>query len=225
VLASSPIRQHRVRALLTPTRITAAILCVLVFLGVVLPGSTTGWLIGAYLALVLVTALVVRGVRQEPGSWLGRRTVRRGVVVLLAAICVALVATPTPSSASDSSGIFVLFLLLIVLNVALGRATQRIASAPDTYVDERQEAQRNRAHRISYVILAGVVGGTALVADTASSQTRSWLESSLGGGGWIAFAELLFVLPAMVMAFLDKGTLPADEVDAARVRSAGRRGR
>jgi hypothetical protein len=224
VLVSNPIRQHRVRALLTPTRITAAILCLLVFFSVVLPGSTTGWLIGAYFALVLVTALVVRGVRQEPGSWLGRRTVRRGVVVLLAAICIALVASPAPSSPSDSSGIFVLFLILIVLNVALGRATQRIATAPDTYVDERQEAQRNRAHRISYVILAAVVGGTALVADTASSQTRSWLQSSLGGGGWIALLELLFVLPAMVMAFLDEGAVSADEVDAARVRSAGGRG-
>jgi hypothetical protein len=225
VLASNPIRQHRVRALLTPTRVTAAILCVLVFLDVVVPGSTAGWLIGAYFGLVLVTALVVRGVRQEPGSWLGRRTVRRFVVVLLAGICIALVASPAPSSPSDSSGILVLFLLLIVLNVALGRATQRIATAPDAYVDERQEALRNRAHRISYVILATVVGGTALVADTASSQTRSWLESSLGGGGWIAFLELLFVLPAMVMAFLDEGVGPADEVDTARARSAGRRGR
>jgi hypothetical protein len=225
VLASNPIRQHRVRALMTPTRITAAILCLLVVFSVVLPGSTNGWIIGAYFALVLVTALVVRGVRQEPGSWLGRRTVRRCVVVLLAAICVALVATPTPSTPSDSSGLFVLFLLLIVLNVALGRATQRIATAPDAYVDERQEAQRNRAHRISYVILAAVVGGTVLVADTASSQTRSWLESSLGGGGWIAFLELLFVLPAMVMAFLDDGPAAADEVDEARVRSLGRRDR
>jgi hypothetical protein len=225
VLASNPIRQRRVRALLTPTRITAAILGVLVFFSVVLPGSTTGWLIGAYFALVLVTALVVRGVRQEPGSWLGRRTVRRCVVVLLAAICVALVATPAPSTPSDSSDIFVLFLVLVVLNVALGRATQRIATAPDAYVDERQEALRNRAHRVSYVILAAVVGGTALVADSASSQTRSWLESSLGGGGWIALLELLFVLPAMVMAFLDEGAAPADEVDEARVRSFGRRDR
>ena len=225
MLASNPIRQHRVRALMTPTRITAAILCVLVFFSVVVPGSTTGWIIGAYFGLVLVTALVVRGVRQEPGSWLGRQTVRRGVVVLMAAICIALVASPAPSSPSDSSDIFVLFLLLMVLNVALGRATQRIATAPDAYVDERQEAQRNRAHRISYVILAAIVGGTVLVADTASSQTRSWLESSLGGGGWIAFAELLFVLPAMVMAFLGEGAAPADEVDEARARRFGRRDR
>ncbi|MEO8899561.1 MAG: hypothetical protein ABI352_12370 [Candidatus Dormibacter sp.] len=224
MLASRPIRRHKVRSLLTPTRITAAILFVLICFGVVLPGSTTGWLIGAYFTLVLVTALVVRGVRQEPGNWLGRRAVRRCVVVLLAAICVALVATPAPSSPSDSSGIFILFLLLIVFNIALGRATQRLATAPDAYVDERQEAQRNRAHLISYVILALVVGGTALVADTASAQTRSWLEASLGGGGWIAFLELLFVLPAMVMAFLEPGAV-ADEVDAARLRGAGRRGR
>jgi hypothetical protein len=225
VLASRPIRRRWGRSLLTPTRITAAILCILVFLGVVLPGSTTGWLIGAYFVLVLVTALVVRGVRQEPGSWLGRRTVRRGIVVLLAAICIALIATPVPASPGDSSGIFVLFLLLIVLNVALGRATQRIATAPDAVVDERQEMQRNRAHRISYAVLAAVVGGIALVADIASPQTRSWLESSLGGGGWIAFLELLFVLPAMVMAFLDRDTLRADDADAAPARGFDGNGR
>jgi hypothetical protein len=224
VLASQPIRRRWGRPLLTPTRIATAILCVLALLSLLGTGSTTVWPIAAYLVLVVATAIVVRGVRQEPGSWLGRRAVRRGIVLLLAGICVALVATPAPASPSDSSGLFILFLLLIVLNVALGRATQRIATAPDTFVDERQEAQRNRAHRISYVILAAVVGGTALVADTASSQTRSWLESSLGGGGWVAFLELLFVLPAMVMAFLDRGAL-LDDVDTARVRGAGGRGR
>jgi hypothetical protein len=210
--------------MLTPTGITTAILCLLVVLEVVVTGRAA-WLIGGYLALVLVTALVVRGVRQEPGSWLGRRTVRRCMVVLLAAICIALIATPAPASPADASGIFVLFLLLIVLNVALGRATQRIATAPDAVVDERQEMQRNRAHRISYAVLTVVVGGTALVADIASPQTRSWLESSLGGGGWIAFLELLFVLPAMVMAFLDRDTLPADDADEAPARGFDGNGR
>ncbi len=35
MLASNPIRQHRVRALMTPTRLTVAILCLLVLFSVV----------------------------------------------------------------------------------------------------------------------------------------------------------------------------------------------
>lgn len=213
MLPRPPVRPRRVRSMLTPTRITTALAFALVLLSVVLPGAGSGLVIGAYLVLVLATAVVIRGVRQEPGVWLGRRAVRRCLVVLLAFVCVALVASPAPTAPAGSSGIFELFLLLIVLNIALGRATQRVATAPDTTVDERQEVQRNRAHRIAYAIFAVGVAGTALVADIASPQTRSWLGSSLGGGGLIAFLELLFVLPAMVLAFLDRGRIPQDSAD------------
>ena len=218
MVASPPVRHRTVRSLLTPTRITTALVCALIFLVVVLPSIAHGLVIAGYLILVLVTAIVVRSVRAEPGSWLGRRTVRRCLVVLLAVACVALVATPsptTPTTPAGSSGLFVLFLLLIVLNVALGRATQRIATAPDATVDERQEALRNRAHRIAYGIFAIGVGGTALIADIASAQSRSWLGTSLGGGGFIAFLELLFVLPAMVLAFLEPGRISQDSADGA----------
>ncbi len=83
--------------------------------------------------------------------------------------------------------------------------------------------QRNHAHRIAYVIFAVGIGGTALVADIASQLSRSWLGTSLGGGGLIAFLELLFVLPAMVLAFLDPGPIPQEAADdAAGTKSSAR---
>ena len=49
--------------------------------------------LAAYLLLVLVTWAVVAGIRREPGSWLGRRAVRRALVVAIAADCVGLIAS------------------------------------------------------------------------------------------------------------------------------------
>ncbi len=123
MLARPPVRPRTVGSLFTPTRITTALACALISLVVVLPGVSRSLVIPTYLVLVLVTAIVLRGVRQEPGGWLSRRTVRRSLVVLLAVVCIALVATPSPATPAGSSGLFVLFLFLIVLNVALGRAT------------------------------------------------------------------------------------------------------
>lgn len=207
MIAHPPIRQRRLRRpTFTTTRVTLAILVGLVTLSVLPFGGMGAWLIG-YLFLVLATCVALRSTRRQPGSWLGRRVVRRGLVGLIAVTCVVLVATPAPSNPSDPSstggGLLLLVVFLVVLNIALGGATQRMAAAPDSSVDERQEAMRNRAHRIAYVVFAVAVGGTALVADVASQQTRSWLGSSFRGGGCVAFLELLFVLPAMVLAFLE----------------------
>jgi hypothetical protein len=210
MIAEPPVRR-RPRTTFTATRVTAAILVALLVL-FLLPLARHALALAAYLLLVLVTCMVLRSTRREPGSWLGRRSVRRGLVVLIALVCVGLMtatAHPTPTS-SVTSGLFALLLVLVILNVALGTATQRVASAPDTAVDERQEALRNRAHRWAYVIFAVVVGGTVVVADIASPQSRAWLGSSLGGGGLFAFLELLFVLPAMVLAIIDPGYQPAD---------------
>jgi hypothetical protein len=211
VIANPPIRQRGPRSLFTPVRITTAIFIGLVCLSLIPAGGHLAWLVG-YLLLVLVTCIVLRTTRREPGTWLGRRAVRRAVVGLIAADCVALMATPAPSAGSPTagSGLLAFLLLLVVLNVALGGATQRVASAPDSIVDERQEALRNHAHRIAYLIFAVVVGGAVVVADVASTETRSWLASGFGGGGWIVLLELLFVLPGMVLAFLEP-THPAPE--------------
>ena len=226
MIADAPIRQRRLRGpAFTPTRVTLAILVGLLGLTLV-PLVARDVLLFAYLVLVLVTCVMLRMTRREPGAWLGRRSVRRALVALIAATCVGLLASPsyTGGRTVPPSDELALLLLLVVLNVSLGTATQRVATAPDTTVDERQEAMRNRAHRIAYAIFAVAVGGTVVVADVASEQTRSWLGSSAGGGGVIVFLELLFVLPAIVMAFLEPAYPAVDFRDLGH-RPHDRRGR
>jgi hypothetical protein len=226
MITHRPIRQRRLRLpAFTPTRITLSIFVGLLCLYFVPLLSRDVFLFG-YLVLVLVTCVMLRMTRREPGAWLGRRSVRRALVALIAATCVALMASPsyTGGSTVPPSDEFALFLLLVVLNVSLGTATQRVATAPDTNVDERQEAMRNRAHRIAYAIFAVVVGGTVVVADVASQQTRSWLGFTESGGALIVFVELLFVLPAMVMAFLEPA-YPVDVRELEGHRPHGRRAR
>jgi hypothetical protein len=169
-----------------------------------------------YLLLVLVTWAVVAGVRREPGSWLGRRAVRRVLVVAIAADCVGLVATSLPGSQLGSATL-PLLIFLVLLNIALGNATQRMATAPQGWIDERQEELRNHAHRLAYPVFAAVVGAL-LLADVASAPSRGWAEHALGSGGFFVFLELLFVLPAMVLAFIEPAPPPPESDLPARPR-------
>jgi hypothetical protein len=190
--------------ILTTPRLTAGLVVALLavpLLLLALAEGGEGWAVLAYLALVLATMTVLRGVRREPGSWLGRRAVRRALVVAIGAVCAGLLAGVSPSSAAAVQAF--LLIALVLLNVALGLATERIATAPDQSVDERQEALRNRSHRLAYWTFAVLVGGTLLVADVASHQSRSWLETTMSLGGWIVLLELMLVLPAITMAWLE----------------------
>ena len=195
--------------IVTTTWITFALI-VTVLGGLLLLAALTGlgggWILLGYLAFVVLTAWTLRGVREEAGSWLGRRAVRRGLVAALLANCAALIA--------QSPGTFPFVVaLLVLLNVALGWATLRMAAAPDTVVDERQESLRNRSHRIAYWAFAVLVGGTILVAQVAGPSSRSWVSGALANGGAIiVFFELLFVLPAMVMAWLEPDHLAPEAV-------------
>lgn len=183
--------------------IRVAAMLVICVLGVTLgwPLGTGGlWLFPAYLALVLATVEVVRSIDREPGAWLSRRAVRRVLVAAISVVCAGLVAA-TAGAAGMALSVYLL-VVLVVLLVALGRATRRIATAPDKAIDERQEALRNRAHRLSYWALAVAVGGTLVVADLASTTTRVWLGSALGGG-LIVLLVLVLGLPAMLVACLE----------------------
>jgi hypothetical protein len=171
-----------------------------------------------YLLLVLVTWAVVAGVRREPGSWLGRRPVRRVLVVAIAADCVGLVATSHPGSQLGSATL-PLLIFLVLLNIALGNATQRMATAPQGWIDERQEELRNHAHRLAYPVFAAMVGAL-LLADVASTPSREWAEHALGSGGFFVFLELLFVLPAMVLAFIEPAPPPPEPDAPARPEAA-----
>ena len=161
--------------------------------GLLAMGQFTWFLL--YLVATLVTVLVLRAIPVEPGAVLSRRPARRGLVLLIGATCCLLTSIPSPL------GTWYLLptLFLIFCNVMLGRATQRISAAPVQDVDEWQESMRNRAHVVAYWILAAVVvlgvGGAYVI----SYATRAWLADSFGV--WIALAELLLFLPAMVVAW------------------------
>jgi hypothetical protein len=150
-----------------------------------------------YLIFVAVTILAVRVVPVEPGALLRRRLARRTLVCVIVGVCLLMVIVGGGLGYYLWLGV----LCLVFCDVLLGRATQRMATAPDDRVDEWQESLRNRAHRTAYWL----VGGAFLVfffgTYVATEQTRAWLSQGRGGGLWIVSAELLFCLPAMVIAW------------------------
>jgi hypothetical protein len=200
------------RPLITVDRVVAALLVVLIGFGALV------WLQvvdGAflYLLFLLATAFVVRTVEVEPGAWLGMRSVRRGLVVVLALITLDLLTMQT----TDFANVGIALLVLLALgDIALGRATRRLATADEDRIDERQEAMRNRAHRIAYAILATSVTLTVVVAEVATPETRRWLTDALNGGAIASFIQLLFFSPAMVIAWIEPDRI-TDE-DGPRIR-------
>ena len=202
----------------TAARLTVGVLVALLVLPAILLAGLGWWQYAAYLVLMLATAAVLRSVSGQPGTWLGRRAVRRALVAALVADCAGLLLATALQPAPWSA--VLLLVLLVLLDVALGRATQRLAAAPDQAVDERQEALRNRAHRLAYWMLAVFVGGT-LVADVAAPQSRAWLENSVPLGlGLLVFLQLLLVLPAMTLAWLEPDRLAPEDVTPAQDRRA-----
>lgn len=75
---------------------------------------------------------------------------------------------------------------------------------------------RNRAHRVAYAILALSVAVMLVVAEIGTPGMRRWIADALGGGAVISFIQLLFFLPAMVIAWIEPDRI-ADE-DASRMR-------
>jgi hypothetical protein len=193
---------------LTIQRVTAALVILIVgfwFLAGI-------WLFefsSLYLVFIIVTILVVRSVPVQPGAWLGRQPLRRGLVGVIAMTLVIL--SLSPYGPNGVGAVPLLSMILALSFILLGRATKRVASAPDEIVDEREEALRNRAHRIAYVIFAILAAATILVSYMATADSRDWLDRSLKfGAPFITFFLLLFFLPAMVLAWLEPDRSPAD---------------
>lgn len=197
---------------ITVDRVVVALVLVLAGLFLLASIAVFGasWL---YLVYLLVTVFVVRSVAVEPGRWLGLRVVRRGLVAITALIALDFLAISAQNMRFVGAA---LVLLLALCDLALGRATRRIATADLDHLDERQEFLRNRAHRIAYVIFGVSLGLVVLVTDLASPSTRQWLSDVVGGGGVVTFIQLLFFLPTMVIAWIEPDRIP-DE-DASRLR-------
>jgi hypothetical protein len=203
------------RPVVTIERITA--LMIVLLLGVFLLGFLPPYFTSfGYLVLVLATIVVVRSVPVEPGVWLGLRVVRRGLVVLISMITLDLLTFGSSYNPTQ----FPLLFVLALADFALGRATRRIASAEARDLDERQESLRNRAHRTAYGVLAASVGLVLLVADVASPASHRWLAEAIHGGAAISFLQLLFFLPAMVIAWIEPDRI-SDE-DEPRLRRSAR---
>ncbi|HVD04269.1 MAG TPA: hypothetical protein VNF75_09095 [Candidatus Dormibacteraeota bacterium] len=152
------------------------------------------WL-NAYMLLCLGTVLVVRVVTIEPGAILRSQANRRVLVIAIAGVC----ATAVILSQSLQAYSPLLILLLVFFDVLLARATQRLATAYGEAVDEGQEAFRNRSHRIAFWVLAAFIVAVIVGPYLAADQARAWLADGIGV--WIVLAELVFFLPAMIIAW------------------------
>src|SRR5258708_22212917 len=166
-----------------------------------------GWEV-FYLAFVVATAVMVRTAPVAPGSLLRRRARRRLLVVLIALIAASLALATEVGPAPERITPWCL-VALVLLDLALGRATGRVAAAPDSAVDEREEQLRNRVHRQSYYMIGLLLGGGVLVASCASFTTRRWIWDAMHGGLPFAVAQVMFFLPAMTLAWQEPdGTVP-----------------
>jgi hypothetical protein len=181
-----------------PEVLTTAVALLLLVAAAGLASLTPATLwVSAYLLFVVITIVAVRAVPIEPGSWMRRRPVRRALVLLIVAACL----TTAIAAQRMQGATFLIVLLLAFCDLALGRSTQRLATSPDERVDEWQEKLRDRSHRLAYWVLAAITIPVVLAAYVATTQTRSWLSVGLSGQLLVPFFELLFCLPAMVIAW------------------------
>lgn len=165
----------------------------------------------SYLLFVILTVFAVRSVPVEPGAWLGLRIVRRLLVAVILAITVDLLFVPSLAIPA--------LVALILCDFALGRATRRLAGAPDDVLDERQAVWRNRAYTIAYVLFAATVAAVLVVGQFASEGSRQWLADSMkSGGAFVALIELLAFLPSMVIAWIEPDRIVG--ADAPRLRTS-----
>jgi hypothetical protein len=100
------------------------------------------------------------------------------------------------------------------MNTLLRFATQWIAIAPDQYMDERQEAVRNTAYRLSHRVLAIAFGIPAwlMVSYITSKNSGSPADGAATIGLIVTYLELLYFTPTAIIAWLESDAV-ADEED------------
>lgn len=142
---------------------------------------------------------------------LSRRATRRGLVGAWALCCLALLAF----GIVEIKGVlwFVLFALILAVDIALFVATRRVADRPTSTLDEREQTVRDRAYRTAYLaVFYGtilVVGGAMLLLTTGNELAGRWLAhpsnhpAFLTGFG-IATLQLVSLLPTAIIAWTER---------------------
>lgn len=144
----------------------------------------------------------------EPGV---RHRDRRALVVALLVICGVLCGFP---GSLQGTGI-VLVVGLVVIDVALIRATGGLAFRGERSLDERQTALRNLAHRLGFRLL-GLALVLAFVMWVPGSAIAAWnaglplqVDSGVSGRFIVSVLELVAMMPTMVIAWMEPGVPPA----------------
>lgn len=160
---------------------------------------------------------LVPGPLTEPAPpLLGRQKVRRALAISLSLICVAFVEEPALGVLVGHDWqvmvTLVLLALLILLNIVLRESTRGIALAAEDTLDERQEATRNRAYRLSHKLLAAAFGLPLWLILVQFGQP-TWLpEVTNNGGLMLVYLELLYFLPTVIIAWLEPDAPPDDDI-------------
>ena len=146
-----------------------------------------------------------------------KRSARRfWLVIAYVSLAALLLLGWTGVLASDTLILIGAFAVMAIF-VRLNRATGTVADKPKSVLDERQEAARNRAYRLSYQIMTGLallLGlAFALVrssfTDYPSFFTLSDPEAALIAALGVYFV-FLFILPTTVIAWLEPDPVEED---------------
>lgn len=141
-------------------------------------------------------------------QWTRTRTMRRALVVVAAALCVAII--PAFALGGGVPGIVVTVVAWAAWGL-LRMSTRTVADLPDRFLDERQRALRNRAYRYAYLVLGWIVAGLATVGligfvvvseNDAATLTTTWDQAL---GLVLSVTLLISLLPSTVVAWLDSG--------------------
>lgn len=141
------------------------------------------------------------------------RTARRALTVVTALLCAAIL----PAFVLAGGTLGILTTAAAAAGWGLLRLSIRtVADLPDRFLDERQQALRNRAYVSSYRILGSIVGGLATIGliafvivseNDSATVTTTWDQ---GIGAVLSLTLLISLLPTMVIAWCDPGEQLAD---------------
>jgi hypothetical protein len=101
--------------------------------------------------------------------------------------------------------------LYAVLGLTLVYGTGLLDAMPSRYLDERQQALRDRAHRLAYVPVNYFVLGILLSLGLANH----WFQEPIFIALVSAFGLAIFMLPAVIIAWLEPDPVKDQEAQSA----------